>query len=328
MPDNALAASTANTNYLFLPESAGKDTRHRIQKYVSWLEASGLVWLTPDLRFYRDYLLNDEGLAPESVSVHLSSVRSRYRELLRMRQLFFELVPAQATFAEHKAVVDELIARIENAIDPRSARVRTRDIQDHTDSDHLRLTHEEARQLLSLPDTSTLVGKRDKAVISLLLCTGVREQELCSLEIRDLNQRLRGENALHIRFGKGMKERLVPYGDFDWCLRYVNSWLAHADIHAGPVFRGLRKGDNVRSEALNERTVQKILARYPIMSQDRLTIVKPHDCRRTYARWLYDAGVKIDAIRQNLGHNSIEMTFRYIGPPDVADRLPPAVFTP
>lgn len=326
MPDNVIM--TVPANHVFFSEAENKDTRHRLNKYMHWLEQSQLTWLTPDLSVYKDYLIKDAGLSPESVSVHLSTVRSRYRELLRERQLFFDLVPRQPTFAEHKAVVDELIARIEAAIDPKAVRVRTRDIQDYTDSEHLRLTHQEARQLLNSPNTEYLVGDRDKAVIGLLLCTGIREQELCSLEVKDLEQYLHGEKALHVRFGKGSKERLVPYGEFDWCLRLISRWLARAEIYAGPAFRGLRKGDHVRSEALNERTIQKILGRYPIMIQNQLTVVKPHDCRRTYARWLYDAGVKIDAIRQNLGHNSVEMTFRYIGPPDVMDRLPPSIFRP
>jgi integrase/recombinase XerD len=192
----------------------------------------------------------------------------------------------------------------------------------------LRLTRSEARELLNLPDAATLAGTRDRAIIAMLLCTGIREAELCSLEVVDLRQKLQGELALHVRFGKGRKARLVPYGALDWCLPMVAQWLRRADIHGGPVFRGLRKGDTVRKAALNERTVEKILARYPIIIDDRLRVVEPHDCRRTYARWLYDAGVKVDGIRQNLGHESIEMTFRYIGPPDLADRVPPKVFSP
>jgi integrase len=313
---------------ILLPENPGKDQRHRLQKYIDWLNGVGAGWAMPQLNHYRDYLLQDAGLSPESVAVHLSSVRSRYRDLLLDRDLFFSIVPPQSSFGERKALVDELITRIENAIDPRSAPVKTRSKQDRPDSEQLRLTHEQARELLYAPDTGKLGGLRDKALISILLCTGIREAELCALEVPDLTQRLVGAEALHVRHGKGRKERLIPYGAMKWCLPFTRQWLNAAKITDRYVFRGLRKGENVRQTALNERTVQKILARYPLWIDGQLTVVRPHDCRRTYARWLYDAGVKIDAIRKNMGHDSIEMTFAYVGDPGVDDRLPPGFFTP
>lgn len=321
-------APLSDARDILIPDDAGKDTRHRLAKYAKWLLATRRAWAMPDLHAYREHLLHEAGLSPQSVAVHLSTVRSRYRQLLLDRSLFFALIPRQMSFTEHKALVDELVARIEAAIDPRSAPVSTRTIQDRPDSEHLRLTHDQARELLAQPDTTTLAGVRDRAIIATMLCTGIREAELCGLHVADLTQSLGGQIALHVRSGKGGKERLIPYGKMDWCLKEIRYWLRRAGIDSGPVFRGLRKGDHVRKHALNERTIQKILARYPVWVDGRLTTVTPHDCRRTYARWMYDAGMKVDAIRLNMGHETIEMTFRYIGPPDVTDRLPPGVFRP
>ena len=315
---------------ILLPESGSKDLMHRLRKYVAWMRAAGVGWAAPNLRAYRDFLLDDERLSPESVAVHLSTVRSRYRDLLLDRQMFFSLVPPQSSFAEHKALVDELIARIEAAIDPRSAPINTRSRQDRPDSENLRLTRDQAREFLgqTLFNPSPLAGMRDRAIIAMLLCTGIREAELCTLQVPDLHQKLEGELALHVRLGKGSKERLIPYGSLKWCLADTVAWLRAADIADRYVFRGLRKGERVRKTALNERTIQKILARYPIEIDGRVVAVRPHDCRRTYARWLYEAGVKVDAIRQNMGHESVEMTFHYIGQPGIADRLPPEIFRP
>lgn len=308
---------------ILLPVDSSKDEKHRLLKFAEWLDETDRGWAAPDLRAYRDYLLRDAGLSPESVSVHLSTIRSRYRTLLLDRKLFFALIPSQASFAEHKALVDELIARIEAQIDPRMASVKTRSSQERPDSENLRLSRDQARALLLSPDTATLGGKRDRAIIAMLLCTGIREAELCDLRVDDLRQSIEGKPALHIRAGKGLKERLVPYGSMRWCLNDVAGWLRAAAIGGGYVFRGLRKGDHVRNTPLNERTIQKILERYPVLINDSIMVVRPHDCRRTYARWLYDAGVKVDAIRQNMGHETIEMTFHYIGQPGIADRLPP-----
>lgn len=77
---------------------------------------------------------------------------------------------------------------------------------------------------------------------------------------------------------------------------------------------------------MDESTVQRVLAEYPIEVEGRETFVRPHDLRRTYARRLYDANVKIEAIRNNLGHDSVATTWLYIGAGDVKDRTPPNVY--
>ena len=63
------------------------------------------------------------------------------------------------------------------------------------------------------------------------------------------------------------------------------------------------------------------------MVDGKLAKVKPHDLRRTYARRLYEAGVDLVAIQQNLGHASQQTTLGYIGTLDVARRKPPAVYS-
>ncbi len=55
---------------------------------------------------------------------------------------------------------------------------------------------------------------------------------------------------------------------------------------------------------------------------------QPHDLRRTYARLLHDAGVKMVAIQQNLGHATLDTTLRYVGNLDIAQRQPPSILRP
>ena len=114
--------------------------------------------------------------------------------------------------------------------------------QDTADSAHLRLTREQAEILLNAPGVDTLQSLRDTAIIALMLCTGIREAELSALDVKDIGQELGGELALHVREGKGAKERLIPYGELDWCLAIVDKWLAAAGISSGPVFFGFYKG--------------------------------------------------------------------------------------
>lgn len=321
---------------VLVPARAEKDEKSRLTLFADYLHRARIPWFSPDLEAYRDYLLHEyEGvrgqpLAPNSVKAHLSTIRGRYRAIVRRpetRDLLYAMTPQNATAADKKAFVDEMIERIRNAIDPESATVKTRNRQDIGDSDHVRLTIAEASALMSAPGVRTLRGLRDTAVIATLLCTGLREAELCALDVGDLRVHLSGELALHVREGKGAKERLVPYGDLAFCLTIVETWLKAAGIERGAVFRGFYKGaKRVRKTRLTTRAVNYILEAYPIVIGDDLRTARPHDLRRTYARRLYDAGVDLLAIRDNLGHADVKTTLKYIGTMDVEQRRPPAMY--
>ena len=312
---------------IMVPPDAVKDAKHRLTKYAGWLASDGRGWHQPDLVAYRDCLL-EGGYKPSTVSAHLSTVRARYADIARDRDLFYAIASQRTDdLLERKAIVDEIIARIENAISPEAARVKTRVRQDRPDVDHLRLTSAQGSALMAAPGVGTLLGLRDTAVIALMLCTGVREAELSALDVPDLRQRLGGELALHVREGKGAKERLVPYGELSWVLAIEDKWLEAAGIESGPVFRGFYKGNNsLRRGRVKVRQIQNLLKRYPIMVDGRMTKVKPHDLRRTYARRLYEAGVDPVAIQQNLGHAQLETTLGYIGTLGADKRRAPAVY--
>ena len=312
---------------VIVPADAVKDAKHRLTKYAGWLASDGRGWHQPDLVAYRDHLL-EEGYKASTVSAHLSTVRARYADIARDRDLFYASAAKRTEdLLERKAIVDEIITRIENAIDPEAARVKTRIRQDTPDTEHLRLTSAQGSALMAAPGVATLLGLRDTAVIALMLCTGVREAELSALDVPDLRQRLGGELALHVREGKGAKERLVPYGELSWVLAIEDKWLEAASIEAGSVFRGFYKGNHsLRRGRVKVRQIQNLLKRYPIMVDGRVTVVKPHDLRRTYARRLYEAGVDPVAIQQNLGHAQLETTLGYIGTLGADKRRAPAVY--
>jgi site-specific recombinase XerD len=319
---------------VLLPPDPGKDAKYRLGKFASWLQQRGQSWHRPDLTAYRDQLL--EHYAPSTVSAHLSTIRARYRRLLSdndTRQSFYRQATAylertgQDTPADRKSLVDELTTRLENAIDPDNSKVKVKTRQDRPDSDHLRLTPPQATQLLSQPGLDTLQGLRDTAIIALMLCTGIREAELVSLDVRDLRQTIGGELALHVREGKGCKERLVPYGDLDWVLVLVDAWLQAAEIESGPVFRGFYRGGSVRPTRISKRAVGLVLKRYPISLSGHSVTVTPHDLRRSYARLQYEAGMDLLAIKDNLGHAALDTTLGYIGELDADARRAKAVIT-
>ena len=330
------AISTVKTVNL-IPVDADKCTRSRVGHFQRWQQGQGQPWHKPNLARYRDDL-TAAGKAASTVAAYLSTVRGRYRAIITdnvTRQVLFDQA-AQVTDQDgeplsasgRKAWVDETLTRLENDIDPKKSTVKQVVRQDVPDSAHLRLTSEQASALLASPGVGTLAGLRDTAVITVLLCTGIREAELCGLEVGDLRQTLTGELALHVRQGKGCKERLIPYGALDWALAVVDKWMEAAAIETGPVFRGFyRGGQRLRPGRLSARAVGYILESYPVAVDGQLRHVRPHDCRRTYAKRMYDGGMELLAIQRNLGHSDQRTTLGYIGDLNAEARRAPAVYT-
>lgn len=327
-----MSLSIQHTAGLLLPGTDNKDHISRLSQFVAWLHDTGRNWTTPDLAAYRD-ALRARGLAPTSVRAHLSTIRGRYAQLMRdnrVRDSLYELARAtldQPTPADAKAFVDEALTRLEHDLHPDNAPVRVVQYQDVDDALHYRLTAAQANALLAAPDVDHNIGMRDAAIIAMLLCTGLREAELCALEVDDMRVVYGGALSVRVREGKGAKQRIIPYGDLEWVLALVDAWLRRLAIYEGPVFRGFYKGARkVRPTPITPRAVQYILSNYPIMIDGDLVTVRPHDLRRTYARRLYEAGVELVAIQQNLGHADLKTTLGYIGALDADSRRPPSIY--
>jgi site-specific recombinase XerD len=335
----ALAPSkpTVDLEQVLLPAKPTKNDRCRIKRFAEWMQTEAREWTEVDLAAWRDAML-EEGLAEGTVTGYLSSVRTRYRDILRKGQtrdfLYHKAVVElqrlgqEDSPANRKAYVDEVKERLENALDPAEAPVKTETKQDQVEEDHLRLTTAQANALIAAPGLDSLTALRDTAMIALVLCTGIREGELVNLEVRDLRRHAGNELCLHVRHGKGDKTRVVPYGENSWALALVEKWLDVAGITEGPVFRSFwRGGRKIRPGKMTTRAVQLILANYPIAIDGKPTIVRPHDLRRTYARRMYEAGMDLVAIQQNLGHASLQTTLGYIGQLDMDQRRAPSVYS-
>jgi site-specific recombinase XerD len=332
-----------NTNSLLIPNSTNKDRHSRLARFVTWLNATGETWHSlPDLQIYANYLLSDGradgtgGLAPATVNAHLSTIRSRCQELLydnRLRDALEATLRMRSSRANQplspadiKAILDSKYDRIRNAIIYNRASAEEVKEQYVTDQKHIRLTAEQASFLLTLPGMNDNQGKRDTALLGLMLVTGIRAAEAAALQIPDLRQEFGGELSLHVRHGKGSKARLIPYGGMDWVLILVDRYLETVHITAGPVFRGFYKGyKKVRKTSLTVRAIEDIVGNYPMLIGGTLTSIAPHDLRRTYARMMYQAGMDLVKIQQNMGHEDSKTTLGYIGTLDASDRRPPNV---
>ena len=351
MTHTKIQISTSAAAALLLADVENKDQISRIQLFLDWLSISGDDWRKPNLAAYRDWLMSDDRVARDrhsrelksaapltaaSASAHLSTVRGRYQALLSdngVRDDLYAAAPEDVSASDRKAFVDETLTQLANAINPRYSSVEMITEQDEADDKHIRLTIEQARALIAAPldddENSPLQAVRDAALIALLLCTGIRDMELCALDVQDLRRMYGGKLALEVRSGKGKKQRMIPYGALDWCLIYVEKWLSMAGISEGAIFRGIFKGGKrVRPGRLTTRAVQDILNRYPVSIFGELRAINPHDTRRSYARLMHDDGMLLTAIQENLGHADMKVTRAYIGKLDADPRQPGAVFRP
>ena len=166
------------------------------------------------------------------------------------------------------------------------------------------LTTEEVEALLGQPDTSTVTGLRDKAMLELLYATGMRVSELVSLRWENLDSNL---GIIRCR-GKGNKERLIPVGKS--ALRAVESYIKGSrgkftqDPRVSLLFL------NRFGRPLSRVGFWKILARYGRKAGIR-TGITPHLVRHSFATHLLERGADLRSIQLMLGHSDISTTQVY-----------------
>lgn len=170
------------------------------------------------------------------------------------------------------------------------------------------LTAAEGEQLLAGVDRQSLRGKRDAAMVSLLLGCGLRRSEVVALRISDI-QRREDRWAIVDLVGKAGHVRTVPVPT--WVKDAVDTWTAGARITSGKLFRAIRKDGTVWGEGVTQNVVW-----YVVKGSAQLVGIKsiaPHDLRRSCARLCHAAGGELEQIQFLLGHASIQTTERYIG---------------
>jgi site-specific recombinase XerD len=170
------------------------------------------------------------------------------------------------------------------------------------------LTCAQGRKLLDVPDRGETKGKRDHAILALLLGCGLRRAELTQLKTTHLQQR-DDHWAIVDLFGKGGHVRTVPVPG--WVKAAIDEWLAAAQVTEGFIFRCVTHSGTVWGSSISEKVVWWVVrGSAKIAAIDK---VAPHDLRRTCARLCHSAGGELEQIQFLLGHRSVETTERYLG---------------
>jgi integrase len=170
------------------------------------------------------------------------------------------------------------------------------------------LTPAQGKQLLGLPDVTSIKGCRNFAMLAVLLGCGLRRGELTRLTVSHLQQR-DGHWAIIDLFGKGGHVRTVPVPG--WVKDAVDAWLNIAGIESGIIFRCVTKTGSVWGNNLSEKAVWWVVREYAKLAG--IDHLAPHDLRRTCARLCHSAGGELEQIQFLLGHRSVETTERYLG---------------
>ncbi len=273
-------AKAAVLSTLRSPESQ-RSYRHAIDEFIWWYcSEPRLSFNKTVVTRYRIHLESRQ-LAPGTINVRLAGVR----------RLAYEA-------ADSGLLSPELAAGIRRVRGARKLGVRLGNW----------LTTDQARALWRLPGSDTLKGKRDRALLAILLGCGLRRRELAELTLDHL-QRREDHWAIVDLVGKGGHIRTVPVPD--WVKQTLDDWVSAAGIENGRVFRCVCRAGKAWGDVMTEKVVWHVVKHSAAkLGLERLA---PHDLRRSCARLCHLAGGELEQIQFLLGHVSVQTTEKYLG---------------
>lgn len=175
------------------------------------------------------------------------------------------------------------------------------------ESPHIALMKQQAQALLASIDQRTPIGKREYALIFLLLRTGLRRAEGAALNIGDVTKE-QGHVVAVVRHGKGDKRRKIkiPVDVFRALEAYMEAAGRSITSLEEPLFTGFGRWQGQRiDEKLIERTVRKYGQKIGI---SHLT---PHDLRTTFITLAREGGATLEQRQYAAGHSDPRTTQRY-----------------
>jgi integrase len=170
------------------------------------------------------------------------------------------------------------------------------------------LTAEQGKRLLEASSVDTLRGKRNGAMLAMLIGCGLRRAELLGLTMHSIQ--LREEHwVIADLVGKGGHIRTVPIPV--WVKKAIDDWTEAVQITEGRVFRSINKAGRIWGNGMTPKVLWEVVK--DAAGQAGIEKLAPHDLRRTCARLCHLAGGELDQIQFLLGHVSIQTTERYLG---------------
>ena len=167
------------------------------------------------------------------------------------------------------------------------------------------LTLSEVERLLAVPDTNDPLGVRDRALLELFYSTGMRRTELCRLDLADLHTQRR---TVHVRQGKGKKDRMVPVGAraIAWLERYLAEVRPRLCLDTRTQALLLTGYGEAFNPDVLSRMVSAWLKQAGLKRKGCCHVLR-HSC----ATHMLENGADIRFIQQLLGHEKLDTTAIY-----------------
>lgn len=265
-----------------LPARASQESyEYAIDEFISWYCSEPRLAFNRTVVLRYRFFLEQRNLAPSTINVRLAAVR----------RLAYEA-------ADSGLLSPELAAGIARVKGAKRLGVRSGNW----------ITAEQGKVLIQSPNPDTLRGKRDRAILAVLLGCGLRRAEVVTVRMEDIQ--LREEHwVIADLIGKGRHVRTVPVPN--WIKRTIDEWTIPAEITSGNVFRRVNKQGRIWGDRITSKAVWHVVK--AAARRTGIPNLAPHDLRRTCARLCHLAGGELEQIQFLLGHVSVQTTERYLG---------------
>ena len=267
-----------------------------------------------NLRSFLNYLLVDKGLSNNTVKAYEADVSSFFQWLdnedLKYKNLQEDHINQYISFLFQRKMRSSSVNRKISSIKSFYIFLVKRNFVKNSPLNNLvtpkqekylpeSMSEAEVDKLLNSPDVSNKIENRDKAMIEMLYATGMRISELVNLKMTDVDMK----RCVVKVFGKGSKERLVPFGET--ALDSLRSYLNEREQSSSKEIFLSNRGKKMTRVAFWQR-VKVYLIRENLKNS-----ISPHTLRHAFATHLLNRGADLRSVQLLLGHSDLSTTQIY-----------------
>jgi len=267
-----------------------------------------------NLRSFLNYLLVDKGLSNNTVKAYEADISSFFQWLdnedLKYKNLQEDHINQYISFLFQRKMRSSSVNRKISSIKSFYIFLVKRNFVKNSPLNDLvtpkqekylpeSMSEAEVDKLLNSPDVSNKIENRDKAMIEMLYATGMRISELVNLKMTDVDMK----RCVVKVFGKGSKERLVPFGET--ALDSLKSYLNDREQSSSKEIFLSNRGKKMTRVAFWQR-VKVYLIRENLKNS-----ISPHTLRHAFATHLLNRGADLRSVQLLLGHSDLSTTQIY-----------------
>ena len=267
-----------------------------------------------NLRSFLNYLLVDKGLSNNTAKAYEADISSFFQWLdnedLKYKNLQEDHINQYISFLFQKKMRSSSVNRKISSIKSFYIFLVKRNFVKNSPLNDLvtpkqekylpeSMSEAEVDKLLNSPDVSNKIENRDKAMIEMLYATGMRISELVNLKITDVDMK----RCVVKVFGKGSKERLVPFGET--ALDSLKSYLNDREQSSSKEIFLSNRGKKMTRVAFWQRV--KIY----LIRENLKNSISPHTLRHAFATHLLNRGADLRSVQLLLGHSDLSTTQIY-----------------